>query len=156
MIIASDRCAKKKEPRKKFSWKNVKKFGTSKLEQDFATNFLDKLGVDYIWQYEAKDIGRFFDYKIVNGPIIEIQGSYWHGDKRLYEEKDLNETQKKNIMVDELKRKWALMHSIPIYYFWEKDIRENPSKVMDDLKKILRIKRDNNKTRKKFHGSKKS
>ena len=37
-------------------------FGTSKLEQDFAKNFLDKLGVKYIWQFEAKEIKRFFDY----------------------------------------------------------------------------------------------
>ena len=27
------------------------KFGTSKLEQDFAEQFLDTLGVDYIWQF---------------------------------------------------------------------------------------------------------
>ena len=115
------------------------KYGTSKLEEDFARDFLDKLGVKYIYQFEAKDIGRWFDFKIINGPIIEIQGSYWHGDSRIYEEKDLNKIQKKNIQVDAYKQKWALTHGIPIYYIWEKDIRENPKMVMEELKKRLYI-----------------
>ena len=79
------------------------KYGTSKLELDFARDFLDKLGVKYIYQYEAKDIGRFFDFAVTvydkvnfimeekdgincikqegqNVPIsflIEIDGGYW-------------------------------------------------------------------------------
>lgn len=116
------------------------KYGTSKLEEEFASEFLDKLGVKYIYQFEAKDIGRFYDFKIEDGPIIEIQGSYWHGDPRLYEEKELNSTQKRNIRVDEYKQKWALSHGIPIYYVWEKDIREDPQKVLDFLREILYIK----------------
>lgn len=115
------------------------KFGTSKLEEKFAKEFLERLGVEYIYQFEAKDIGRFYDFRVVNGPIIEIQGSYWHGDPRLYEEKDLNKTQKRAQRVDEYKKKWALMHGIPIYYVWEKDINENPEKVMKFLKEILYI-----------------
>ena len=38
------------------------KFGTSKLEEDFAKDFLDKLKVRYVYQFEAKDIGRFYDF----------------------------------------------------------------------------------------------
>lgn len=128
--------------KKKKSSKGVRghqKFGTSKLELDFARDFLDKLGVRYIWQFEAKDIGRFYDFKIIDGPIIEIQGSYWHGDPRLYEQKELNKVQLKNQKVDEYKKKWALSHGIPIYYVWEKDIRETPSEVMSFLKDILYI-----------------
>ena len=61
-------------------------FGTSKLEEDFAKNFLEKLGVKYIYQFEAKDIGRFYDFAIIldeNGMtpgsliLIEIDGGYW-------------------------------------------------------------------------------
>lgn len=148
---------KKPKPKKRLIKPNGKlekthpKFGTSKLEQDFAEQFLDKLGVEYVWQFEAKDIGRFYDFKIKNGPIIEINGSYWHGDPRLYEEKDLNKTQKNAKRIDEYKEKWALINGIPIYYIWEKDIRENPSKVMLFLKKILHksdIKKEKNKRHK--------
>ena len=122
------------------------KYGTSKLEDYFAENFLNVLGVKYIRQYEAKEIGRFYDFKIENGPILEINGSYWHGDKRIYEEKDLNSVQKKNIYIDNLKRRWAENNGIEIYYFWEKDIHENPEQILLTLKEILKnIKR---KTRK--------
>lgn len=41
------------------------KYGTSKLETDFAHDFLDKLGVKYIYEYEAKDIQRFYDFAVV-------------------------------------------------------------------------------------------
>lgn len=45
--------------------------------------------------------------------------------------------QKRNKRVDEYKDKWALLHGIPIMRIWEKDIRENPKMVMDELKKRL-------------------
>ena len=116
-----------------------KEYGTSKLEQRFAKDFLDKLGVEYIYQFKAEDIGRYYDFKIIDGPIIEINGSYWHGDKRIYEENNLNKVQKRTIYIDSIKEKWALEHGIPIYYIWEKDINESPSKVMKTLKEILHI-----------------
>lgn len=53
-------------------------YGTSKLEEDFAHNFLDKLGVKYTYQFEAKDIGRFFDFYLQDeNLIIEVDGDYW-------------------------------------------------------------------------------
>lgn len=124
-------------------------FGTSKLEQDFAKDFLDKLGVKYIWQFEAIEIKRFFDYYCYEeNLIIEVNGSYWHGDKRIYEEKDLNRTQRKAQRVDEYKYKWAALHGIPILYIWEKDIRENPSMVMSILKSKLKSQSDKAKVEK--------
>ena len=125
------------------------KFGTSKLEQDFAKDFLDKLGVKYIWQFEAKDIKRSYDFFIEpSGPIIEIDGSYYHSDPRLVKEEDMNPMQKKNKRVDELKNKWALLHGIPIYRIWEIDIRKNPEKVMEELKEILHKQKKENKIKK--------
>lgn len=47
--------------------------------------------------------------------------------------------QKRNKRVDEYKNKWALMHGIPLIRIWEKDIRENPKKVMKELKERLHI-----------------
>lgn len=104
---------------------------------------MDKLGVKYTWQFEAKDIGRFFDYYLnEHNLIIEIDGSYYHGDPRLYEESSLSKMQKRNKRVDEYKDKWALMHGIPIMRIWEKDIRENPKQVMKDLKRRLYMEED--------------
>ena len=99
--------------KKKVATKKTKKkplFGTSKLEEDFARDFLDKLDVKYVYQFEAKDIGRFYDFAM-----------------------------KHNKRVDELKDKWALLHGIPLLRIWEKDIRENPKGVMKELKKRLYI-----------------
>lgn len=110
---------------------------------------MDRLGVEYDYQYKAEEIGRYYDFKIKDGPIIEIQGSYWHGDERLYEEKDLNRTQKRTMYIDSLKKKWALAHGIPIYYIWEKDINESPQKVMQMLKDILYIKEKQNNKKKR-------
>ena len=45
--------------------------------------------------------------------------------------------EKKNKRIDKLKKKWADEHKIPIYYFWEKDINDNPKKVMSEIKEIL-------------------
>lgn len=120
-----------------------KEYGTSKLEERFAREFLDKLGVRYQYQFKAEEIGRYYDFRIVpDGPIIELNGSYWHGDPRLYEEKDLNKVQKRAQKVDEYKEKWALAHGIPIYYIWEKDINEKPKSVMDYLRNILNIEQE--------------
>jgi len=123
------------------------KYGTSKLEEDFAKNFLDKLGVKYVYQFEAKDIGRFYDFAIIlnnnmttgNMILLEIDGSYYHSDPRLVKEGEMNPMQKHNKRVDELKDKWALAHGIPIMRIWEKDIREAPEKVLKELKARLYI-----------------
>jgi very-short-patch-repair endonuclease len=123
------------------------KYGTSKLEEDFAKEFLDKLGVKYIYQFEAKDIGRFYDFAVIlnnemttgNMLLIEIDGGYYHSDPRVVKEDKLNPMQKHNKRVDEYKDKWALLHGIPLLRIWEKDIRENPKGVMKELKKRLYI-----------------
>lgn len=122
--------------------KNGKKchpaYGTSKLEVDFAANFLDKLGVEYKYQFEAKDIGRFYDYYLPNSNlIIEVDGDYWHGNKEKYSDEELNRSQKKARRVDELKNKWALMHGIPILRLWESEIRKEPQKVMHILEEVI-------------------
>lgn len=126
------------------SKRSHKEYGTSNLEKKFAKEFLDKLGVEYEYQYFAKDIKRYFDFKIKDGPIIEVNGSYWHGDKRIYEENELNGIQKKAIYVDRLKKQWALKRGIQVYYVWEKDINENPIFVLDFLKEILVLTEDKN------------
>lgn len=139
---------KKRTATKKKTVRKHPKYGTSKLEEDFARDFLDKLGVRYIYQFEAKEIGRFYDFAIIldenlstSGSLIllEIDGDYYHSHPDLVEESKMNPMQKHNKRVDEYKNKWALMHGIPLIRIWEKDIRENPKMVMNELKKRLYI-----------------
>lgn len=136
-------------PKKKAANKNVKKlstvvkekrkhpkYGTSKLEDYFAENFLNELGVKYIRQFEAKEIGRFYDFFCPDANvIIEVDGDYYHSYGLTYEEK--NPMQKHNERVDKLKDEWALSNGIPILRIWEHDIRDNPEKVMKTLKESI-------------------
>ena len=136
--------------KKKTTKRRHPQYGTSKLEDDFAREFLDKLRVKYKYQFEAKDIGRYYDFAVfINGNekdlsignilLIEIDGSYFHSDPRLVEEDKMNPMQKRNKRVDEYKNKWALEHGIPLIRIWEKDIRENSKEVMKQLKERLYI-----------------
>lgn len=140
------------------------RYGMSKLEAYFAKNFLDKFGVRYVYEYEAVDIGRFYDFAIVaitedsdvvieekNGVyslsqkynnvrpclIIEVDGSYYHADPRLVDESDMNAMQKKNKVIDEYKDEWCRVHQIPILRVWEYDIMNNPAFVMEQIKVAL-------------------
>ena len=112
------------------------KYGTSKLEDYFAENFLDVIGVKYVRQYEAKEIGRFYDFYCEKANvIIEVDGDYYHSYGLKYEEK--NPMQKHNEWVDRVKDEWALARGIPVLRIWEHDIRDNPEKVMKTLKEAI-------------------
>lgn len=141
--------------KRKTKEKKVHEPGTSKLEEYFMTNFLDKLGVKYVYQFEAKDIHRFFDFLICEqNLLVELNGDYWHTNPEIYKDGPINNTQKKNIKVDEYKRNWAYSHCIPILYIWENDVRKHPEKVIKILKEAINtankkvIIENNNKKRK--------
>ena len=113
------------------------KYGTSKLEKKFAKEFLEKLGVRYEEQFEAKDIKRYFDFKLDGRILIEVDGSYWHSYGKVYEE--MNSIQKRNARVDEIKNKWAHSNGYKLIRIWEHDINNNPQKVFEVLRKELNI-----------------
>jgi len=108
------------------------KYGTSKLEVMFESDFLKKLGVRYERQFYAKDIKRYYDFYLPDyGALIEIDGDYYHAYGKVYE--DMNPMQKRNRRVDEIKNEWAALHGIPLIRIWEHDIRNNPTKVLNFL-----------------------
>ncbi len=137
------------KPKKKVLLNNSKKvkthpkYGTSKLEDDFAKQFLDKLGIKYQYQFEAKDIGRFFDFYCPDEHlIIEVDGDFWHANPEKYSDDELKWHQKKARRVDEHKNKWALMHGIPILRIWESDIRKHPKEVLEMLEKTFKTRKE--------------
>ena len=139
-------------------------YGTSKLERDFAREFLDRLNLKYTYQYEAKDIKRFFDFAVTlyddyplkfeskNGLrsvvqadrkfliafLIEVDGDYYHANPNLFNEKKLNPMQKHNLFVDGLKTEWALKNGLTLLRFWEDDIRNRPEIVIKTLKEKIK------------------
>jgi very-short-patch-repair endonuclease len=133
-----------------------KEYGTSKLEEKFARDFLDKLKVNYVYQFKAESIGRYYDFYLPdNGLIIEVDGDYWHSKGLVYEE--MTPTQKKNRRVDKQKDHWALINGIPILRIWESDINKHPEKVMETLKERLYLSKGEKeiKERKKYRNFKK-
>lgn len=137
--VVSKSFNKKGKNRKKNNTKSKKQhkqYGTSNLEKRFASEYLDVLGVEYVYQFEAKDIGRFYDFYLPNDNlIIEVDGDYYHSFGLTYEQ--MCPMQKRNKRVDELKDKWALMHGMPILRFWEHDINNNPEFVFKKLKEMI-------------------
>ena len=118
--------------------RNHPQYGTSKLEEKFAKEFLDVLGVSYQYQFEAKDIKRFFDFLVEGIVLIEIDGDYYHSYGKLYE--DMNPMQKRNFRVDMIKDSWAAENGYILCRIWEHDIRNNPDIVMKKIKDVLDIK----------------
>ena len=144
-----------------------KKYGTSKLERNFASDFLDRLGIKYIYQFEAKDIKRYYDFavtvyddypyryenkdgiksiiqegkEILVGFLIEVDGDFYHSNPLKVKKDDMNPMQKHNKFVDKLKDEWAKSHGIPLLRIWENDIRNNMSKVIKEIKKLEKKKK---------------
>lgn len=176
--ISKDKNKRKSKPKTKykpfhggkpFKVRNYsqQKYGTSKLERDFARDFLDKLGLVYIYQFEAKDIKRFYDFALTchddttyhmeekdgincvrqEGQyfpvdlLIEIDGSYWHSDPRIVSEDKMTPMHKHNKFIDTLKDKWAAMHCVPLLRFWEYDIRNNPKMIINEIEKYVKSSR---------------
>lgn len=62
----------------KKSHHHKQEYGMSKLEDKFAHDFLDKLGIKYIRQFKAESIERYYDFYLPDSHIlIEIDGDYW-------------------------------------------------------------------------------
>ena len=126
---------------KERSAKRHQEYGTSKLEEKFAKEFLDKLGLKYQSQYFAADIKRYYDFYLPEQRVlIEVDGDFYHGYGKLYEE--MSPMQKHNARVDKIKNDWAAMHGIPLIRVWEHDINNNPSMVMDMLREQIGIQMD--------------
>ena len=139
------------------------KYGISKLESDFASEVLDKLKLKYIYQFEATNIKRFYDFAVTVydkydfkyelkegiksiiqegkerfiGFLIEIDGDYYHSNPKTVDKDKLNPMQKHNKFVDKIKDEWALMNGIPLLRIWEDDIRNNLKEVIKIVEKYV-------------------
>ena len=144
----------KEKDKVKVNRKRVK-VGTSKLEERFAKNFVEKLNLKYEYQFEAKSIGRFYDFYLPEKHLlIEVDGDYYHSNPEKVDKNNLSPMQKRNKRVDEAKNMWAALNGIPLIRIWENDINNNPEKVMEMLKKRLYIideKQKINENKKKRH-----
>ena len=138
---------KKTAPKHPIQQKKKRKhadYGTSKLEEKFAQEFLDKLNVRYVYQFKAESIGRWFDFYLPDHlALIEVDGCYWHSKGIDYD--NMTPTQKHNKRVDEQKDHWARVNCYKLLRIWEDDINKRPKEVMKRLKLFLGMAEDNKK-----------
>lgn len=106
-----------------------KKHYTSKLEDTFQS-FLDLYDVIYLRNFYIKEIKAFYDFYIPkHNTIIEVDGDFWHCNPNTKHSNPKYESQKKNLIRDKEKNKWALDNGFKIIRIWEYDIHNNIDKV---------------------------
>lgn len=76
------------------------------------------------------------DFKI-NNIIIEVQGDYWHGNPKLYDENSLNELQKNMIQRDICKKNELKNIGYETVYIWEYDLIHDYEKCKLKLSSLL-------------------
>jgi G:T-mismatch repair DNA endonuclease (very short patch repair protein) len=109
-----------------------RKYYTSKLEKTFA-NILDLLDIKYEILFYAKDIKAFYDFYIPEyNMIIEVDGDFWHCNPDRFPIPQY-ESQKKNLIRDKEKNKWAVNNGYKIIRIWENDIKNNIPQVKQIL-----------------------
>ena len=122
--------------KRKYVRRKTQEYGTSKLEVRFAKNFLDRLGVEYVYQFKMESIGRYLDFYIPSCNVaIEVDGDFYHSYGLVYEQ--MNPMQKRNHRVDEQKNHWCAVNCIKLIRIWEHDINEHPEMVLEMLKREL-------------------
>ena len=96
---------------------------TMTLPHRDVIKILNQLGVGCVSEVQC---GRYsLDVVILNTDLtIEIMGSFWHCDERIYSE-CVNEIQEKSIIRDRKKKIEILKRGMIPLYVWEKDISEN-------------------------------
>ncbi|HPM21465.1 MAG TPA: hypothetical protein PLY35_09490 [Thermotogota bacterium] len=115
--------------------KNQRKHKTN-LEYMFETILID-LNLNYIYQYDVD--GYNYDFYLTDyGIIIEVDGDWYHCNPEFYS--PISEIQIHTIEHDNIKNKVALNNNIPLLRFWEYDIKNNLSEVINKLKTSLKIK----------------
>jgi|GEM_PF-3669298 len=91
---------------------------------------------NYIYE-DQKIISRMVVDFCVNNIVIEVQGSYWHCDKKLYPNGPIYELQEKNIYRDTMRKNKLIALGYNILYVWEYDIEHNPEETQKTFQAVL-------------------
>jgi len=92
----------------------------NKLESLVAAKLTEQ-GVEFVQQFR---LGRFlFDFYLpATNTLIEVHGTFWHADPRVYEGKALTPIQSRNLANDKRKEERAIKDAFNFQVMWEKDI----------------------------------
>lgn len=105
----------------------------SKLE-DVAAEALDALGVGYRRQVNIRGPhGRYVasvDFMLADGRALEVNGTFWHADPRVYPDGPVFPAQKRT--AERWARKVAALDAlgITVVEVWEKELRDDPAEAV--------------------------
>lgn len=100
------------------------------------SEMLDELEVEYELQ---KVVGyKIYDFYIPSkNMIVEVDGDYFHGNPLIYESKDLNKMQLRNMRNDKYKEVLAKGNGFILERVWEYDLKNNYAEQKKRFKKLL-------------------
>tara|TARA_S200002703_G_C3758018_1_gene233286 strand:- start:56 stop:1033 length:978 start_codon:yes stop_codon:yes gene_type:complete len=133
-------------PEKYSSLKRKAAIASAKSQKKYKMNNLEK---KFLKMMQKENI--HLEYSLILGTsqfdfghkdsktLIEIHGDYWHGNPKFYNKNQLNNIQKSKKEKDKTKRAWAESKGFNYVYFWEDDIKNNPEKVLKEVKDAIKI-----------------
>ena len=111
----------------------------SNLEYKFE-GILQTLFVGFIHSFYIKEVKKIYDFYLPEFNIlIEIDGDFWHCNPNTKYAIPECKTQELNIENDKIKNKWASDNNYKLLRFWEYDINNNVSQIVETLKKELNL-----------------
>ena len=101
------------------------------MPEKIVKQYLEKNAIPFNSQVS---IGRFIvDYTIPPNLVIEVQGTYWHADKRRYNRKQLGKRQQEAVSKDKRKILYLTEKGYYVFLVWELDIKSDIKKAMSTI-----------------------
>jgi len=92
---------------------------------------LEAAGVEYRWQFP---LGPYvYDFLLPGRLVVEVHGTYWHADPRIYEGKTLTPDQRRNRLRDIDKKLFAAGRGYRLKVVWEADLARRGAALSDLL-----------------------
>lgn len=101
------------------------------------SKMMKELGVEIVNQKVVKN--KIYDFYIPSkNMVVEVDGDYWHANPLIYEGKELNKIQLKNVRNDKKKDSLAIGYGFLIERVWEHDLHNNYEEQKERFRKILK------------------
>ena len=135
-IQANPEAAKAKR-KKKLEAKAKKMSGKMTAPEVKFAKMLKELKIKFETQ---KVLGnKIYDFYIPSANIlVEVDGDYYHGNPLIYENKDLNKMQKRNMKNDKFKDVLAKGNGFKLERVWEYDLNNNYKEEKKRFKKLMK------------------
>jgi G:T-mismatch repair DNA endonuclease (very short patch repair protein) len=117
---------------------NINEHKKRTLPEQFIFSFLTEEDIIFRNEKYINNMKWRVDFLLKRDIIIEVQGDYWHGNPRIYNESILNKVQKINIDNDKHKAEWILAKGYTLFHIWEMDIYNNFEKIKGIIQKIVK------------------